>query len=86
MLSEATFPIVSAAMPKAAISLMQAERTPRRVKYINNIDAIEGISPEDREMLRQVSQRYVFRANDYYLTLIDWNDPADPIRQLIIPR
>ena len=40
MLSEATFPIVSAAMPKAAISLMQAERTPRRVKYINNIDAI----------------------------------------------
>ena len=86
MLSEATFPIVSAAMPKAAISLMQAERTPRRVKYINNIDAIEGISPEDREMLRQVSQRYVFRANDYYLTLIDWKDPADPIRQLIIPR
>jgi hypothetical protein len=73
-------------MPKAAISLMQAERTPRRVKYINNIDAIEGISPEDREMLRQVSQRYVFRANDYYLTLIDWKDPADPIRQLIIPR
>jgi L-lysine 2,3-aminomutase len=25
-------------------------------------------------------------ANDCYLDLIDWDDPADPIRQLIIPR
>ena len=29
---------------------------------------------------------YVFRANDYYLDLIDWSDPDDPIKQLIIPR
>jgi KamA family protein len=28
----------------------------------------------------------VFRANDYYLGLIDWNDPDDPIRKIIIPR
>ena len=28
----------------------------------------------------------MFRANDYYLNLIDWDDPSDPIRQLIIPR
>ena len=27
-----------------------------------------------------------FRANDYYLKLINWDDPDDPIRQLIIPR
>lgn len=62
------------------------ERSPRRVKYVNNIDAIEGIGAEDRELLRKVSERYVFRANDYYLSLIDWRNPADPIKQLIIPR
>ncbi|MHC5111578.1 MAG: KamA family radical SAM protein [Planctomycetota bacterium] len=58
----------------------------RRVKYIRSIDAIEAIPEKDREMLRKVSERYVFRINDYYLGLINWDDPADPIRQLIIPR
>ena len=37
-------------------------------------------------LLKAVSEKYVFRVNDYYLGLIDWNDPDDPIRQLIIPR
>ena len=37
-------------------------------------------------ILEKVAQRYVFRANDYYLRLIDWTNPADPIKQLIIPR
>lgn len=58
----------------------------QRVKYLNSIDQIPGIPSEDREMLKKVSERYVFRANDYYLRLIDWSDPNDPIRQLIIPR
>lgn len=58
----------------------------RRVKFVNNVDQIPNIPEAEREKLRQVAQRYVFRANDYYLELIDWNDPNDPIRQLIIPR
>ncbi len=58
----------------------------RRVKYIREIDKIPGIPPIEREKLKKVAQRYTFRANDYYLGLIDWDDPADPIRQLIIPR
>lgn len=33
-----------------------------------------------------MAERYVFRANDYYLELIDWSNPNDPIKQLIIPR
>ena len=58
----------------------------RRVKYVLDVDRIPNIPAEEREKLRRVSEQYVFRANDYYLELIDWNDPADPIRQLIIPR
>ncbi len=58
----------------------------RRVKYVRSIDKIPNIPPEQREKLRKVAERYVFRANDYYLGLIDWNDPHDPIKQLIIPR
>ncbi|MCK4343064.1 MAG: KamA family radical SAM protein [Phycisphaerae bacterium] len=58
----------------------------RRVKYIRSVDQIPNIPPEEREKLRKVTEKYVLRANDYYLKLIDWNDPNDPIRQLIIPR
>lgn len=58
----------------------------RRVKYVLDVDRIPNIPTHERENLRRVSERYAFRANDYYLELIDWNDPADPIRQLIIPQ
>ncbi len=57
-----------------------------RVRYIRDIDGIPDIPPEQRAAIKKVAERYVFRANDYYLGLIDWNDPADPIRQIIIPR
>ncbi len=63
-----------------------SEPTQRVVKYIRTIDKITNIPPEEREKLRKVAERYVFRANDYYLGLINWDDPADPIKQLIIPR
>lgn len=58
----------------------------RKVKYIRTVDQVPNIPEAERERLRRVAERYVFRANDYYLGLIDWDDPADPIKQLIIPR
>ncbi|MBI3911144.1 MAG: 4Fe-4S cluster-binding domain-containing protein, partial [Armatimonadetes bacterium] len=50
------------------------------------LDQIEHIPEAEREVLRRVAQKYAFRANDYYLGLINWDDPADPIRQIVIPR
>lgn len=35
--------------------------------------------------LEDVENNYPFFANQYYLSLIDWNDPDDPIRKIIIP-
>lgn len=64
----------------------QAAGAPRRVKYVKDLDKIPNIPPEEREKLKKVAEKYVFRANDYYLGLINWEDPADPIKQLVIPR
>ncbi|OWY70246.1 KamA family radical SAM protein [cyanobacterium TDX16] len=61
-------------------------QSPQRVKYVRDIDKIPNIPPNEREKLKRVAERYVFRANDYYLGLINWDDPNDPIKQLIIPR
>lgn len=61
-------------------------RQKRRVRYIRSIDEIRNIPPQAREKLRKVADRYVFRVNDYYLGLINWDDPNDPTKQLVIPR
>lgn len=54
-------------------------------KYITDIDRIPQIPKEEREKLKQITDKFVFRVNDYYLSLIDWEDPNDPIRNLVIP-
>ena len=70
-------------MTTSASEKSRSERT--RAKYILNIDKIDQLSAEEKERLKEVTKEYVFRANDYYLSLIDWNNPDDPIRRLIIP-
>lgn len=54
-------------------------------KYISDINQIENLTEIERDVLKKVTEKFVFRVNDYYLKLIDWNDPNDPIRKLIIP-
>lgn len=54
-------------------------------RYLTLLDRIPQLTPAERAALVPVAERYAFRANDYYLSLIDWDDPADPIRRLIIP-
>ena len=54
-------------------------------RYITDIRKIEAIPEEEREKLTPITDKFVFRVNDYYLSLINWDDPDDPIRKLIIP-
>ncbi|MEW6237493.1 MAG: KamA family radical SAM protein [Candidatus Omnitrophota bacterium] len=54
--------------------------------YFRNLDRIPQLSLAERERLSKVAEKYVFRINDYYLDLIDWSNPDDPIRNLAIPR
>ena len=55
------------------------------VNYIHSLAGIEGLSDEQKAELSAVTSRFSFKTNDYYLSLIDWDDPKDPIRRLIIP-
>ena len=54
-------------------------------KYITSVKKIEALSEEERTVAAKVSERFVFRTNDYYQGLINWDDPDDPIRRLVIP-
>lgn len=54
-------------------------------KYITRIDQIPQLSEEEKERLKPVQDTFVFRSNEYYQSLINWDDPDDPIRKLVIP-
>jgi len=57
-----------------------------KVKYFTDIDKISQIPENERSKLKQeVTEHFAFRANDYYLSLIDWDNPDDPIRKIVIP-
>lgn len=60
--------------------------TQNKFKYIKNLDKIESISEEEKTELNEVCQNYAFRTNSYYLNLINWEDPDDPIRKIVIPQ
>lgn len=56
-----------------------------KVKYMTKIAKVEGLEPELAKNLEEVTEKFKFRSNDYYNSLIDWNDPDDPIRKIVIP-
>ena len=54
-------------------------------KYLTSIDMVPYLSEREKERLKDVEKVFRFRATDYYLNLIDWDDPEDPLRKIIIP-
>ncbi len=54
-------------------------------KMKTKLKQIREIPVADLDKLSKVEEIYPFKANEYYLSLINWNDPVDPIKRLIIP-
>ncbi len=61
-------------------------RTGPACRYLTKIEQLEQLDDRDKTELTKVTEKFAFRCSDYYLSLIDWNDPDDPIRRIIIPR
>ncbi|MDK2974421.1 MAG: hypothetical protein PWP08_792 [Methanofollis sp.] len=56
-----------------------------KLRYLTRVDQIDALSAEEKSMVRMVEERFPFRSNEYYLSLIDWSDPFDPIRRIAVP-
>lgn len=57
-------------------------------KCIRSVDQLKNyvdIAPEQEKRLKRVVELHPMRITPYYMSLIDWNDPADPIRKMIVP-
>jgi lysine 2,3-aminomutase len=52
---------------------------------IEQLKDFVDLSPKEEKKLKQITQRHPMRVTPYYMSLIDWDDPDDPIRKMAIP-
>lgn len=57
----------------------------KRPRYINNLDQVPALTDGERKELKPITDKFVFRTNEYYQSLINWDDPNDPIRRIVMP-
>ncbi|HEU5376742.1 MAG TPA: KamA family radical SAM protein [Ktedonobacteraceae bacterium] len=57
----------------------------RSSDVIRNIAHIKGIPVQTLQQLEPVTRLFEFRISRYYADLIDWTDPDDPLRQIVLP-
>jgi KamA family protein len=57
----------------------------KKPKYVHRLQQVSPLAAEEIARIDPVTETFAFRANDYYLSLIDWDDLNDPIKRLIIP-
>jgi lysine 2,3-aminomutase len=56
-----------------------------KTKHITKIEHLDRLSEQQIADLQKVTDKFSFRCSDYYLSLIDWDDPDDPIRRIVVP-
>jgi len=61
------------------------EMNPKYIHSIDELDNLVGLTPKERQEMECVTRKFPFRANSYYLSLIDWKDRHDPLRRIVIP-
>jgi lysine 2,3-aminomutase len=57
----------------------------KKPKYLTKLEQIPQLTETKKQELQKVNDKFVFRTNDYYQSLIDWSDPNDPIKRIIMP-
>ncbi len=57
----------------------------RKPKYLTKLDQVPELDLDEKLELGEVNDKFIFRTNEYYHSLIDWDDPQDPIRRISIP-
>jgi len=57
----------------------------KNIKHFTKVEQLEQLNEQEKAELKKVTDKFAFCANDYYLSLIDWDDPKDPIRRIVIP-
>jgi lysine 2,3-aminomutase len=52
---------------------------------IDQLKEFIDLLPKEEKRLKEITQKHPMRVTPYYMSLIDWDDPDDPIRKMAIP-
>ena len=55
------------------------------IGVFDQVENFAYLSNAERENLRQVTQIHPMRISKYYMSLINWDDPHDPIKKMALP-
>jgi lysine 2,3-aminomutase len=58
---------------------------PKYIHTIDELDNLVGLPKKDFREMEKVCETFPFRANDYYLSLIDWKNDRDPLKKIVVP-
>lgn len=55
------------------------------IRSMDDLKQYMAMTEEESAFMSDIIARYPLCTNSYYMDLIDWNDPADPIRKMSLP-
>lgn len=61
------------------------EELEKNISTLKQLKEHVAITLQEETLLEQVIQTHPMRVSPYYLSLINWNDPHDPIRKMALP-
>ena len=55
------------------------------IRTVEELKQFTPVTKEDESKLKKIIKDHPMLVNPYYGSLIDWNDPEDPIRRIVVP-
>jgi lysine 2,3-aminomutase len=65
--------------------MIEYEKLENMICSVEDLADYTDLSSCEREQLKKVVEIHPMRVSPYYLSLINWNDPKDPIRKMAVP-
>jgi L-lysine 2,3-aminomutase len=65
--------------------MTRLENTKRSICSVKQLKPYLSLSSAEETLLKKITQIHPMRISQYYLSLIDWSDPDDPIRKMAVP-
>jgi lysine 2,3-aminomutase len=57
----------------------------KSISSVKQLKKYVDLAPDEAKMLEKIIKAHPMRISPYYMSLIDWNDPDDPIRKMAVP-
>jgi lysine 2,3-aminomutase len=61
------------------------EELEKSISTVKQLKRYVNLAPDEAKMMEKIIKVHPMRISPYYMSLIDWNNPDDPIRKMAVP-